>query len=640
MSELSDSSSKATQWIFSFVPLNWKSIWKTSQSFLKRSPSLSIADLENGTELRPVQVHSSPDLQSLKVKSGSDDHQLTSSKTTASKKRNVRRCSRFVMDQQSADEEKKAEDPEGSTVSTLSSRGAKKKTFQRSGVPKSYSLRYESLRELPALSRDFGPWTTASNRQRSCTIPLSPEGKSHDLEREAEVNGSRLRNSFALQMMSPLFDWRNRRSAAGSESRSIASGSGAWDDRGRRRNIWPPRRTSQEGSSDVGYYRHSKAVSMLRIRSKSVDQIPPTPSAPDEFQKQETTRNVGFGPKDLSPTEEAVSFSQHRKKFLKVNIAAEAIAPSAIAPTPLSQQTNGHYYRGQMMQLSGKETDRDKLLRNLMISKSSSDSNLSNLLEGRVGTSRSESPRESTKSGAFSRSGAIGEDGQKDPFPVVHSSEEYYSNSESEEEWSGLDNDISRSVASSELSPSAETAAWNGWNPFAGRSDPPADTAYDIEGQPLLFPSVQPTSPVWAFLARAAKDAKKAWSYCIRSLISVKALLALPVYRNLLGAVTALYFTVTGVQYWGTKYLSIVLAAPMPLVNLLFIVCAATGPTSGPLSSLTIDNCQLCLKCRTVLLEIINMIIIKNIYQAFSSVDGSSTNSAVSKDPSKRPFVF
>ena len=44
---------------------------------------------------------------------------------------------------------------------------------------------------------------------------------------------------------------------------------------------------------------------------------------------------------------------------------------------------------------------------------------------------------------------------------------------------------------------------------------------------------------------------------------------------------TALYFTVTGVQFWGTKYLSVTLDAPLPLVNILFVSCAATGPTLG-----------------------------------------------------------
>lgn len=44
---------------------------------------------------------------------------------------------------------------------------------------------------------------------------------------------------------------------------------------------------------------------------------------------------------------------------------------------------------------------------------------------------------------------------------------------------------------------------------------------------------------------------------------------------------SALYFTVTGVQFWGTKYLSVALHSPLPLVNTLFILCAATGPTLG-----------------------------------------------------------
>ena len=43
----------------------------------------------------------------------------------------------------------------------------------------------------------------------------------------------------------------------------------------------------------------------------------------------------------------------------------------------------------------------------------------------------------------------------------------------------------------------------------------------------------------------------------------------------------ALYFTVTGVQYWGTSYMTVALGAPLPLVHFLFVVCAATGPTAG-----------------------------------------------------------
>ena len=44
---------------------------------------------------------------------------------------------------------------------------------------------------------------------------------------------------------------------------------------------------------------------------------------------------------------------------------------------------------------------------------------------------------------------------------------------------------------------------------------------------------------------------------------------------------TALYFIVTGIQYWGTSYLAIALDAPLPLVNIMFILIAATGPTLG-----------------------------------------------------------
>eukprot|EP01035_Chromulina_nebulosa_P017933 gene17933-23555_t len=67
-----------------------------------------------------------------------------------------------------------------------------------------------------------------------------------------------------------------------------------------------------------------------------------------------------------------------------------------------------------------------------------------------------------------------------------------------------------------------------------------------------------------------------------KSLIcSIRKLLSMPVYSNLLGAMTCLYFTVTGVQYWGTAYLSVGLHAPLAVVQTLFILCTATGPTFG-----------------------------------------------------------
>ena len=74
---------------------------------------------------------------------------------------------------------------------------------------------------------------------------------------------------------------------------------------------------------------------------------------------------------------------------------------------------------------------------------------------------------------------------------------------------------------------------------------------------------------------------RKAYRSSYSLMMSVRALLSIGTYRNLLGAMTGLYFTVTGVQFWGTKYLSVALKAPLPLVNTLFILCAATGPTLG-----------------------------------------------------------
>ena len=67
-----------------------------------------------------------------------------------------------------------------------------------------------------------------------------------------------------------------------------------------------------------------------------------------------------------------------------------------------------------------------------------------------------------------------------------------------------------------------------------------------------------------------------------RSLLStVKALFGIKVYRYLVAAMAALYFVVTGVQYWGTSYMLVVLGAPRPLVTTVFVICAASAPTSG-----------------------------------------------------------
>jgi hypothetical protein len=39
----------------------------------------------------------------------------------------------------------------------------------------------------------------------------------------------------------------------------------------------------------------------------------------------------------------------------------------------------------------------------------------------------------------------------------------------------------------------------------------------------------------------------------------------------------ALYFTVTGVQFWGTSYMTVALGAQPTLVHALFVLVAATG---------------------------------------------------------------
>lgn len=79
----------------------------------------------------------------------------------------------------------------------------------------------------------------------------------------------------------------------------------------------------------------------------------------------------------------------------------------------------------------------------------------------------------------------------------------------------------------------------------------------------------------------------------IRTVTSIIcALLHNKVYTYLVMAMAALYFVVTGVQFWGTSYLLLALQAPRPLVNSLFILCAASAPTSGVFfGGWAIDRC-------------------------------------------------
>jgi hypothetical protein len=82
--------------------------------------------------------------------------------------------------------------------------------------------------------------------------------------------------------------------------------------------------------------------------------------------------------------------------------------------------------------------------------------------------------------------------------------------------------------------------------------------------------------------SEAGLDGSVEWQRKKRTVwTSLEALTKIPVFYFLLGAMSSLYFTVTGVQYWGTSYMQVALGAPVELVNAMFIVCAATGPTLG-----------------------------------------------------------
>ncbi|GMI09137.1 hypothetical protein TrLO_g12364 [Triparma laevis f. longispina] len=59
------------------------------------------------------------------------------------------------------------------------------------------------------------------------------------------------------------------------------------------------------------------------------------------------------------------------------------------------------------------------------------------------------------------------------------------------------------------------------------------------------------------------------------------ALMKSPVYVCLTWSLASLYFTVTGVQYWGTAYMKLVLNGNPAVTSSLFIGVAATGPVLG-----------------------------------------------------------
>jgi len=46
-------------------------------------------------------------------------------------------------------------------------------------------------------------------------------------------------------------------------------------------------------------------------------------------------------------------------------------------------------------------------------------------------------------------------------------------------------------------------------------------------------------------------------------------------------SITATYFLTTGIQFWISDYWNIVLKEPKETTNMLFAICALTGPVAG-----------------------------------------------------------
>jgi len=61
-----------------------------------------------------------------------------------------------------------------------------------------------------------------------------------------------------------------------------------------------------------------------------------------------------------------------------------------------------------------------------------------------------------------------------------------------------------------------------------------------------------------------------------------------PVYVAMVMAISALYFVVTGIQFWGTSYLLLSLGGSRMTVNIMFMVTAASAPTLGVFFGATI----------------------------------------------------
>mmetsp|Transcript_25537 Transcript_25537/g.42813 ORF Transcript_25537/g.42813 Transcript_25537/m.42813 type:complete len:1106 (-) Transcript_25537:8-3325(-) len=143
--------------------------------------------------------------------------------------------------------------------------------------------------------------------------------------------------------------------------------------------------------------------------------------------------------------------------------------------------------------------------------------------------------------------------------------------SDSDEEWAELSSKSHRMSSSSSSSSSFATTSATKDPPWLSRAHQEGEGGGGGGGIIASYRVVECTQRVvW-----------KAYRHSRSVYDSVAALLSIKTYRYLLAAMSGLYFTVTGVQYWGTKYMTIALHSPLPLVNLMFILVAATGPTLG-----------------------------------------------------------
>ena len=558
ISDSSESSSKATKWIFSFFPHNLNAMWKSSLGFTKLGryresaissalPSLDRLDVEvpiltNGhvqSQKDNTKETLSPQWQKAVIEQSVPKSQQGVGDATR------KPYNRLIVDNRSL----YSVVPEGvasmdksppSSLSSFSGRTVKKKVISRKKEA-TYSLQYESLRELPAVPKftgfGVGIGMRSSNelftRQRSSTMPSSTDAaltdsmsNSYMLDTTFLRSDSRnfSKKTRGLQILSPLFDWR-RSSRFGSVNTSSKFDDTSMDDS-------VPRAKSWRSRNNPGPF-------VSHTRSKSLDPISSSFSLDLESDSLNTTLIK-------PPSESSWKKDLNSKDLSAKNANAENFV---------------HSY--------SVETAKDKLLKHLMMSKSSSDSNLFRHLDSKSRLSDDDYTQPVDGSPLIEDSATKGSAFSRYITTPKRNAVEYYSNSESEEEWLGLDNDASYSTSS----------------PFyggGGKTREPSQSGIDntdIERQSLLPNATETNSSLFA--KQLSSDVSKGCNCLRKTFQTVNSLLAIAEYRNLLGAVTALYFTVTGVQYWGTKYLSIALNAPMPLVNSLFIICAATGPTSG-----------------------------------------------------------